>query len=122
MTPADLKKLIDRIVLRDPEVVNGLVLTMAELRTEIDKLDDQIIDIFEHRMKIADQIGHYKKANNVAIFQSKRWDNIINKRLEMGLEKGLSNEFVARVFRAIHQESINHQAHIMNVDQGEDES
>jgi chorismate mutase len=34
----------------------------------------------------------------------------------MGEEKGLSNEFITRVFRAIHQESINHQAHIMNPD------
>ena len=122
LTPADLKKLIDRIVLRNPEVVNGMALTMAELRNEIDKLDDRIIDIFENRMKIADQIGHYKKANNVAIFQSKRWDNIINKRLEMGLEKGLSNEFITRVFRAIHQESINHQARIMNVDPDEQDA
>ena len=122
LTPADLKKLLDRIILRDPEVVNGLALTMVELRSEIDKLDDQIIDIFEHRMQIADQIGHYKKANNVAIFQSKRWDTIINKRLEMGLEKGLSHEFITRVFRAIHQESINHQAHIMNVDPGDQDA
>lgn len=116
LTPGDLKKLLDRLVIRDPEMVNGLIRTMTELRGEIDKLDDQIMDVFEHRMKIADQIGHYKKANNVAIFQSKRWDSIINKRLEMGLEKGLSSEFVTRLFRAIHQESINHQARIMNVD------
>jgi chorismate mutase len=122
LTPKDLKKLIDRIILRDPEVANGLALTMLELRSEIDKLDDRIIDIFEQRMKIADQIGHYKKDNNVAIFQSKRWDNIISKRLEMGLEMGLSNEFITRVFRAIHQESINHQAKIMNVDLSDHES
>ena len=119
VTPADLKKLLDRIILRDSEVANGLVLTMNELRTGIDKLDDQIIDIFDQRMKIADQIGHYKKSNNVAIFQSKRWDHIINKRLEMGQDKGLSNEFITRVFRAIHQESINHQARIMNIDPDE---
>ncbi len=116
LTPSDLKKLLDRLVLRDPEMVNGLARTMSELRGEIDKLDDRIIDIFELRMKIADQMGHFKKANNVAIFQSKRWDSIINKRLEMGTEKGLSNEFVTRIFRAIHQESINHQARIMNID------
>ena len=42
--------------------------------------------------------------------------------MEMGLEKGLSHEFITRVFRAIHQESINHQAQIMNVDPGEDDA
>jgi len=120
--PADLKILLESLILRKREVDNGLALTMAELRAGIDKLDDQIIDIFEERMSIADKIGEYKKAHNVAILQSKRWDSILNHRLNMGLKKGLSNEFITRVFRAIHQESINHQARIMNLKSEEPES
>lgn len=116
----DLKKILDRIVIRDREVDNGLALTIGELREEIDNLDDQIIDIFEQRMQIADNIGHYKKAHNVAILQSRRWDSILNKRLDMGYKKGLSNEFITRIFRAIHQESINHQARIMNIEPEEE--
>ncbi len=119
---SDLKNILDKIVIRKTDVDNGLALTIGELRVEIDKLDDQIIDIFETRMQIADQIGEYKKDHSVAILQSKRWDSILNHRLEMGLNKGLSNEFITRVFRAIHQESINHQAKIMNVDSEEDKS
>ena len=122
LKPADLKAMLDRIVIRKMEVDNGLAFTIGELRAEIDKLDDQIIDIFDQRMQIADQIGEYKKSHNVAILQSKRWDSILNKRLEMGLQKGLSNEFITRVFRAIHQESINHQARIMNIEQDDHES
>ena len=115
VTPSALKIILDKLVIRQEEVENGLAMTIGELREEIDRLDDQIIDIFEERMQIADQIGHYKKDHNVSILQSKRWDSILNKRLDMGLEKGLSNEFITRVFRAIHQESINHQAKIMNI-------
>jgi len=122
VTPADLKLLLDKLVIRKTEVDNGLAMTMSELREEIDSLDDQIIDIFENRMQIADKIGEYKKAHSVAILQSKRWDSILNKRLDMGLRKGLSNEFITRVFRAIHQESINHQTKIMNIDPGEHKS
>lgn len=122
LTPANLKVLLDRIVIRQTELDNGLALTMEELRSEIDKLDDQIIDIFEQRMQIADQIGQNKKVHNVAILQSKRWDSILNKRLDMGLQKGLSNEFITRVFRAIHQESINHQARIMNIESENEDS
>jgi chorismate mutase len=122
LTPDDLKEMLDRIIIRKTEVDNSLAKTIGELRTEIDKLDDQLIDIFEHRMQIADQIGEYKKAHNVAVLQSKRWDSILNKRLEMGLQKGLSNEFMTRVFRGIHQESINHQTRIMNIETENDES
>ncbi|HEC43883.1 MAG TPA: 3-deoxy-7-phosphoheptulonate synthase [Bacteroides sp.] len=123
ITPAALKTILDKIIIRKSEVDNGLAMTLGELREEIDTLDDQIIDIFETRMKIADQIGQYKKSYNVAILQSKRWDSILNKRLDMGYKKGLSNEFITRVFRAIHQESINHQARIMNIEpEGEPET
>jgi chorismate mutase len=116
VTPRELQNILDRIIIRQTEPDNGFALTLGELRETIDQLDDQIINIFEERMKIADQIGEYKKDQNVAILQSKRWDSILNKRLEMGYKKGLSNEFITRVFRAIHQESINHQAKIMNLD------
>ncbi len=38
----------------------------------------------------------------------------MNKRLQMGAEKGLSNDFIQTVFTAIHEESISHQNKIMN--------
>ena len=66
-------------------------------------------------MKIADRIGEYKRDNNITILQTKRWDEILNKRIKQGDGKGLSSEFVQKVFRAIHQESINHQTTVMNV-------
>ena len=116
VTPGDLKILLNKLVIRTAEVKNGLLLTIGELRAEIDKLDDQIIDIFEKRMLVADEIGRYKKENNIAILQTKRWDAILNKRLEMGVEKGLSNDFITKIFSAIHEESINHQNRIMNED------
>jgi chorismate mutase len=116
LKPADLKKLLEKLIMRNPDMDNGLSLTIGELRAQIDNLDDKIIDIFEKRMNIADEIGRYKKKNVIAILQSKRWDDILNRRLAMGEEKGLGNEFISRVFRAIHQESINHQNKIMNED------
>jgi len=116
VTPGDLKKLLKKLIIRTAEVDNGLLLTIGELRVEIDKLDDQIIDIFEKRMLVADEIGRYKKENNIAILQTKRWDAILNKRLEMGDQCGLSNDFITKIFSAIHQESINHQNRIMNED------
>ena len=116
VSPEDLQRLIGRLVIRKPEVKNGLLLTIGELRADIDKLDDQIIDIFEKRMQIAEEIGRYKKDNNIAILQTRRWDNILNKRLRMGKLRGLGEEFISKIFRAIHQESINHQNRIMNED------
>jgi len=88
--------------------------SLNTLRTQIDVIDHQLIDILGKRMKIADAIGALKKDKNVAVLQSKRWNEILGKMILEGEENKLSEEFILRVFKAIHQESINHQEKIMN--------
>ena len=114
VTPGGLKQIIDRIVYRDPEVNEELMLTLAELRDQIDKLDDRIINLLEDRMGVSEKIGSYKKENNITILQTKRWDDMLKTRLNLGNRKGLSEEFIIKLFRSIHQESINHQTSVMN--------
>ena len=41
---------------------------LNQLRSEIDKIDDQLISLFGQRMEIAAQIGDYKKQNNLPIY------------------------------------------------------
>ena len=65
-------------------------------------------------MKVAIEIGNLKKKKNVAVLQTKRWNEILGKMILDGEEKGLSEEFILRMFKAIHQESINHQNRIIN--------
>lgn len=84
------------------------------LRTQIDVVDHQLIEMLGKRMGIADAIGELKKEHNVAVLQNKRWNEILGKMILQGEEKNLSEEFILRVFKAIHQESINHQEKIIN--------
>lgn len=84
------------------------------LRTQIDVIDHGIIDTLGKRMKVAVDIGALKKQNNVAVLQSKRWNEILGKMILEGEDKGLSEEFILRMFKAIHQESINHQERVIN--------
>ncbi|RLD56797.1 MAG: 3-deoxy-7-phosphoheptulonate synthase [Bacteroidetes bacterium] len=114
VTPDGFKKIIDRLVYRDPDVNEELMLTLAELRDQIDKLDDRIINLLEDRMGVSEKIGSYKKDNNITILQTKRWDDMLKTRLNLGNRKGLSEEFIIKLFRSIHQESINHQTSVMN--------
>jgi chorismate mutase len=65
-------------------------------------------------MKVSEQIGALKKSKNVAVLQNKRWNEILGKMILEGEEKGLSEEFILKLFKAIHQESINHQEKIIN--------
>jgi len=95
----------------DDAVFNNKINT---LRTKIDVIDHQLIEILGKRMIVADGIGNLKKDHNVAVLQTKRWNEILGKMILQGEEKNLSEEFILRVFKAIHQESINHQEQIIN--------
>ena len=115
ITPDALQKLLRRLVLRKADIDSNVLLsTLEELRHQIDKYDDRLVEICELRMDVARKIGLYKKQNNITILQTSRWDEILKHRIEQAATKGLSEEFIIKVFRAIHEESINHQMRIMN--------
>lgn len=116
LTPAALKELLSKLVLRNANVEEGSVMlhTLDELRHDIDKYDNQLVDILASRMDIAEKIGQYKKENNLTILQSGRWDKLLQERTKTAKSKGLSEEFIEKVLRAIHQESINRQTAVMN--------
>jgi chorismate mutase len=115
LTPNDLKELLSRLILRSPVTSDPKLLDiLGELRQQIDIFDDYLLDILEKRMKISEIIGQYKKDNNITILQTTRWDEIISKVMVTGQAKGLSREIIDTVFKAIHQESINHQMKVMN--------
>ena len=87
---------------------------MTKLRMQIDGYDEKLLEIIGNRMQIVDKIGQLKKEKNVAILQNQRWNEILNKMTSEGKEIGLSPEFIMQLFKAIHQESINHQEKVMN--------
>ena len=110
ITPEELHQIITALQVRKPQ---GEALEyqnqLKALRTQIDISDHQIIETLGRRMKVAVQIGQLKKDNNVAILQSDRWYAILEKMINEGTHLGLSEEFVQKLFKAIHQESINQQ-------------
>ena len=63
---------------------------------------------------VAEKIGIHKKENQVTILQSNRWEELLNSRIQHGMKSGLSEEFMNKVLKAIHQESINRQTKVMN--------
>ena len=79
---------------------------LESLREKIDISDQIILDSLGKRMKVSQSIGKLKKDNNVAVLQNKRWNEILASMQSEGGERGLSEEFISRIFKAIHQESI----------------
>ena len=45
---------------------------LNELRTEIDRIDDDIVRLFVHRMEICAKVAEYKKANSLPVLMPAR--------------------------------------------------
>ncbi|QLC67306.1 bifunctional 3-deoxy-7-phosphoheptulonate synthase/chorismate mutase type II [Flavobacterium sp. LPB0248] len=115
VTPEALKQIIKDLTIRKTDdTTDEYSQKMKKLRANIDVLDANLLELLGKRMKVADEIGQVKKDANVAILQNNRWNEILGKMILEGEKKGLTEEFVLRMFKAIHQESIGHQEKIFN--------
>lgn len=114
ITPEVLAAMLDSLIIREDYQDNAPIQTQLEyLRKEIDNIDDELVDLLNNRMKVAREIGQYKKENNITILQSKRWNEIINRVRAKAENFGLGDDFVLRYLHAIHDESINQQEQVM---------
>lgn len=113
ITPAQLATLLSKLVLRNISATTDFQNKLEELRSDIDVLDSELIDIIARRMDIIREIGKYKKENNITILQLNRWRHIINDWLEKGNEVGLEREFILKFLEVIHKESIRIQTELM---------
>lgn len=114
ITPEVYGELINNLVLRnyDPENIPQRT-ELEKLRKQINLIDDELISMLSSRMNVAREIGVYKKKNNVTILQSARWNEILDKYKKKASANELSEEFIVRFIKAVHDESINQQEKVL---------
>lgn len=114
LSPSALAQLIDNLIIResvsyDSEFLNKL----HRLRTEIDKIDFEVLELLAARARLVKEIGLFKKDNNITIFQPERWAEIVETRKKYGQEIHLSEELILDLVKSIHRESISIQTKVM---------
>ncbi|NEM99345.1 bifunctional 3-deoxy-7-phosphoheptulonate synthase/chorismate mutase type II [Pontibacter burrus] len=115
VTPAGLQEILSKLQVRKTNYDDQELINRAEkLRLQIDEADQQILRALARRMQLVEQIGHYKKQNNVQVLQISRWKEIFRSRPDWAKELGMNPAFVAELYRLIHVESIRMQTDIMN--------
>ena len=51
---------------------------LKEIRKDIDKIDNQLIELFKQRMDCARDVGIYKQANNIPVLNEGRENEILD--------------------------------------------
>jgi chorismate mutase len=117
VTPAELAKILDKLVIKytysnDPRFENIL----ENLRSRIDDIDHEILEVLAARNQIVRQIGQYKKENKVTALQVNRWSRLMEDRLNVARKLDLDEEFIKVMFQIIHEDSVRQQTDIMDSD------
>ncbi|MEJ5994925.1 chorismate mutase [Pedobacter sp. Du54] len=121
VTPAALAEMVSKFSLRKPESKNEeFTDKLADLRKEIDKIDDLVIQKLAERMSITQKIGEFKRDNKVTILQVNRWDEIMSKRTAFAKALKLDVNFTEKFLELVHGESIRRQTEIMNAGKAEE--
>ncbi|KQC00696.1 chorismate mutase [Pedobacter sp. Hv1] len=120
VTPAALAEMVSKFTLRQPESKNEeFTDKLADLRKEIDKIDDLVLQKLAERMSITQKIGEFKRDNKVTILQVNRWDEIMQKRTAFAKALKLDVNFTEKFLELVHGESIRRQTEIMNAGKAE---
>ncbi len=116
VTAFQLKELLSNLILREKLVENSFTEELSGFRQKIAELDDRIFELLSLRMKISEEVGIFKRKNNITILQEEHWKKIIESRLASADEFFLTPIFVKNFMDSMHQESIRHQIKVMNPD------
>ncbi|MEG1616143.1 MAG: bifunctional 3-deoxy-7-phosphoheptulonate synthase/chorismate mutase type II [Bacteroidales bacterium] len=111
VTPATLEVILNALVIRNTTQNTE---SLSSLRRQIDDLDDQLLELLAKRMRVSGEIAQYKKENNMPVLQTGRYDDILTRRVNQGVEMGMSEDFIMTVLEAIHEESVRKQIELIN--------
>ena len=117
VTPAELAKILDKLVIKYTSSNDPLFENMLDtLRSRIDGIEHEIIEILASRMEIVKQIANYKKQNTVTALQINRWTQIMEDRLSIAHKLNLDETFIKIIFQLIHEDSVRQQTEIMDAE------
>jgi chorismate mutase-like protein len=78
--------------------------TLAELRDQIDRIDDRLLDLLAERVRVALRIGELKKEQGLPVYDPER-ERSIYLRLCQRAQAPLSADVVRRVFERVVDET-----------------
>jgi len=78
---------------------------LNDLREQVQRLDDQLIDLLAQRQAVSVKIGVMKHQMNVTVEQPEIWAKQCVNREKIAQIHGVSTELVGEVFECIHRYS-----------------
>lgn len=110
VTPDILDYILSLLVIRDDTFTTE---DIRSLRAQIDELDNSLMELLAKRFRLCREIGTFKKEHNMTILQTRRYNEILDKRGTQAGLCGMNPKFAAHIFELIHEESVRQQLAIV---------
>jgi chorismate mutase len=110
ITPKALFRLLEKLRTRSTAITDEQVKAkIARLRSEISRVDSQIIQDLAERFRWVDEIGKLKQQHNISVLQIHRWENLLEDHMVKAKKSGLDAKFIKAVFELIHAQAVKRQ-------------
>jgi chorismate mutase len=58
---------------------------------------------------VIENVGEYKRDHNLAVYQPSRWQEVMESRIQQGVNMNMTEKFMKSLLFAIHEESVKKQ-------------
>ena len=93
---------------------------LTELRSQIDSLDNVLVQVLSKRLKVCKEVGQFKKKEGIAVVQSNRYNELVNRLCVLGKSLGLTECFVKQIMDTIHEESVRQQNELVGTKESDE--
>ena len=76
---------------------------LEKLRYEIDKIDNEIVQLFAKRFDVVKRIGKIKKENGIEVLDENRFQRVLGQVAEIAINHGLSKDFIDEIYYVVHK-------------------
>lgn len=110
LTPDTFASLVDKLA-AFKEHPDSFDARLMPLRQQIDDIDHELLRLLAQRMEISRQIANVKRERQMTVYQSKRWEAVMDDRLQLAEALGIDADFVREMLETIHRQSLKVQLH-----------
>lgn len=114
VTPSSLERILKSISVRtEYSHDRNFGQELDDLRDKIDRIDNDLLESLQERMKVVDLIGKAKIEANITALQLHRMDELMEKRMSVAEGLGLNPVYIKELYNIIHEHSVKIQTEMM---------
>ena len=91
---------------------------IKELREKINQIDQEMASLYENRMRVVSEIANFKMANNLAVFDKSREQEVLKRNLN-NISSDELLPLYSRFIQEVMGESKSYQRYLMNATIGD---